>query len=159
MFCAALLSILIGSAIMSAMRVHQSYWEQLFISVLFMAWGVYTSVPVATRMIVNSVSKKHGGKAATLVCMASYYSMGIGLGIAGTVERNAIRGKWTVHNRLRACRAVFWTSVGLATFGFVICLALAWVSWLSTRFANRSRRALRRDTDNYERRSGVAGHH
>ncbi|KAI1359178.1 major facilitator superfamily domain-containing protein [Xylaria arbuscula] len=141
MFCAALSSILIGSAIMATMRVHQPYWDQLFISVLFMAWGVYTSVPVATRMIVNSVNKKHGGKAASLVCMASYYSMGIGLGIAGTVERNVIRGKWTVHNRLRACKAVFGTSVGLATFGLVVCLALAWVSWLSVRFENGSRRA------------------
>ncbi|KAI0505900.1 major facilitator superfamily domain-containing protein [Xylaria bambusicola] len=158
MFCAALVSILIGAAIMAAMRIQQAYWEHLFISVLFMAWGVYTSVPVATRMIVNVVHKKHGGKAATLVCMASYYSIGMGLGIAGTVERSTIGGKLTVHSRLRGSRAVFWTSIGLAAFGVVVGLALAWVSWLSVRLAGGTRRAGRR-LHAYEHREGVGGHH
>ncbi|KAI1423500.1 major facilitator superfamily transporter [Xylaria sp. FL1777] len=128
MFCAAMMSITVGGVVTSTIRTRQTYWEQLFISVLFMAWGLYTSVPVATLIILRMVNKKHGGIAATLVCMTTYYSIGLGLGVAGTVERSVLGGRWTMHNRLRSYRAVYWTSIGLAGFGFVVCLALAWVS-------------------------------
>ncbi|KAI0532094.1 major facilitator superfamily domain-containing protein [Xylaria digitata] len=130
LLCVAMLSIMVGGAIISTMRIRQTYWQQLFISVLFIAWGVYTSVPVATLMILKTVNKKHGGIAASLVCTVTYYGMGLGLGVAGTVERNMLSGKSTVKNRLKGYRAVYWTSVGLATFGFVVCLGLAWASWL-----------------------------
>ncbi|KAF2963598.1 hypothetical protein GQX73_g9964 [Xylaria multiplex] len=88
LFCVTMLSIMAGGAIISTMGIRQTYWQQLFISVLFMTWGVYTSVPVATLMILKTVNKKHGGIAASLVCTVAYYGMGLGLGVAGTVERN-----------------------------------------------------------------------
>ncbi|KAI3333693.1 major facilitator superfamily domain-containing protein [Ustulina deusta] len=134
MFCMALLSI-------------TTYWEHLFISVLFMAWGLHTSVPVATLMILKAVNKKHGGIAASLVCTATYYGVGLGLGVAGTVERNVMSGRLTAHHRLRGFRAVYWTSVGLAAFGFAVCLALAWVSRLRLTLEESSRREQRPGCD------------
>ncbi|KAI0425517.1 major facilitator superfamily domain-containing protein [Xylaria sp. FL1042] len=145
LFCFAMLSIMVGGIIMATMQIRQTYWEQLFASVLFMAWGFYTSVPVATLMILTAVNKKHGGIAANLVCTAAYYGVGLGLGVAGTVEKSAISGgKLTVHNRLRGHRAVYWTSVGLAGFGFVVCLAIMLAARLRLELRDSYRREQRR---------------
>ncbi|KAI1271900.1 major facilitator superfamily domain-containing protein [Xylaria sp. FL0933] len=145
MFCVALLSITIGGIIMATMQIRQTYWEQLFPSILFMAWGFYTSLPVATLMILTLVHKKHGGIAATLVCTVAHYGVGLGLGVAGTVEKSAMGGgKLTVHNRLRGHRAVYWTNVGLAGFGFVVCLAMTLASRLRLELRDNSRRVQRR---------------
>ncbi|KAI8944520.1 major facilitator superfamily [Xylaria longipes] len=132
-FCVAMLAMMLASVLMATMPIRQTYWQQLFISTVFMAWGLYTSIPVATLMVARAVKKGHGGIAAGLVWAATHYGMGLGLAVAGTIEHGAMRagGKLTVHNRLRGHRAVYWTSVGLAGFGLVLGLALT--------FASRSR--------------------
>lgn len=127
-FCVALLAILLASVLIATMPIRQSYWQQLFISAVLMAWGLYTSIPVATSMISRAAKKKLGGTAASLVGVATYYGMGLGLAVAGTAEHSVMSGKLTTHNRLKGHRAVYWTSVGLAGFGFVVCLALTFAS-------------------------------
>ncbi|RWA05374.1 hypothetical protein EKO27_g9734 [Xylaria grammica] len=61
LFCVATLSIMVGSAIISTMQIQETYWQQMFIGVLFMAWGLYTSVPVATLMILKTAQGLQGG--------------------------------------------------------------------------------------------------
>ncbi|KAI0449681.1 major facilitator superfamily [Xylaria acuta] len=127
-FCVALLAMVLGSVLIATMPIRQTYWQQLFISTVFMAWGMYTSIPVATLIVSRAVKKRRSGIAASLVWVATYYGTGLGLAVAGTVEHGAASGKSTVHNRLRGYRAVYWTSVGLAGFGLVLGLALAFAS-------------------------------
>ncbi|KAI0436856.1 major facilitator superfamily transporter [Xylaria telfairii] len=126
--CVALLAILLASVLIATMPVRQSYWQQLFISAVFMAWGLYTSIPAATSMISRAARKRLGGIAASLVWVATYYGMGLGLAVAGTAEHSAMSGKLTIHNRLRGHRAVYWTSVALAGLGLAVCLALTFAS-------------------------------
>lgn len=119
---------MIGGVLISTMPRQQTYWGQLFLSILAMAWGVYTSVPVATFMISRAVQKTHAGIAESLVWMVTYYGVGLGLGVAGTIEGKAMNGRLTTHHRLRGYRAAFWTSVGFAGLGLVVCLALGLAS-------------------------------
>ncbi|KAI1193305.1 major facilitator superfamily transporter [Nemania serpens] len=127
-FCVAMLAMMIGGVLISTMPRQQTYWGQLFLSILAMAWGVYTSVPVATFMISRAVQKTHAGIAESLVWMVTYYGVGLGLGVAGTIEGKAMNGRLTTHHRLRGYRAAFWTSVGFAGLGLVVCLALGLAS-------------------------------
>ncbi|KAI1120438.1 major facilitator superfamily domain-containing protein [Nemania abortiva] len=126
--CIAMLATMIGSVLVATMPIRQSYWQQMFISILFMSWGVNISVPTAELMVLKLVHRRHGGIVATLVWTAMYYGMGLGLGIAGTVESNIGSRRSRVHNRLRGYRAAHWTSFGLAGLGFLVCLALALAS-------------------------------
>ncbi|KAI1750297.1 major facilitator superfamily [Xylaria castorea] len=135
----ALLSMMLASVLIAAMPIEQSYWQQLFISTVFMAWGLYTSIPVATLMVSRAVKKSHGGIAASLVWVATYYGMGLGIAVAGTAEHGAMSGKLTVQNRLRGHRAVYWTSVGLSGFGLALCLVLTFVSRSRKGHAERRR--------------------
>ncbi|KAI0973330.1 major facilitator superfamily domain-containing protein [Xylaria arbuscula] len=123
-FCLAMLCITVGCFIMSTVQIQEGYWEQPFPSMLLMAWGVFTSVPVATTMVVKAVNKNQGNVAATLVCAVMYCSLGLGLGISGTVERHVVGVEPTPQSRLRSHRVVGWMSVGLAGLGFVTCLGL-----------------------------------
>ncbi|TGJ82341.1 hypothetical protein E0Z10_g6413 [Xylaria hypoxylon] len=100
-FCVAMLSIMVGSVIVYTMQIRQSYWQRLFTSVLFMAWGLYTSVPVATLMILRTVNKKHGGVAASLVCTVTYYGMGLGLGVAQRLQGGVCDEHWSGGTRFR----------------------------------------------------------
>ncbi|KAI0103950.1 major facilitator superfamily [Nemania sp. FL0031] len=127
-FCVAMVAMMVGGVLASTMPIRQSYWQQLFISIVIMSWGVCMSVPTAELMILRVVHKRHSGIVATLVWMATYYGMGLGLGVAGTVESNIMGGRSGVHNRLRGYRAAQWTSFGLAGLGFLVSLALALAS-------------------------------
>ncbi|KAI1175679.1 major facilitator superfamily [Nemania sp. FL0916] len=127
-FCAAILAMTSGCILICTMPVYQTYWRQLFPSVVVMAWGAYTSVPVAMLIISEAVNKKHGGMAASLVWMAAHYGMALGLGVAATVDRSVMRGVLTASSRLRGYRAAYWTGFGLAGFGLLVCLALALAS-------------------------------
>lgn len=119
---------MIGGVLISTMPTRQTYWQQLFMSILFMSWGVYTSVPVATLLISKAVHARHGSIVAPLVWMVTYYSMGLGLGVAGTVESRIMSGRLTAHHRLRGYRAAYWMSFALAGVGFMVCVALALIS-------------------------------
>ncbi|KAI8625983.1 major facilitator superfamily domain-containing protein [Xylariaceae sp. FL1651] len=123
--CLALLMITAGGILVATMPIVQIYWAQLFASTLTMSWGLYTSVPAAMLLISNAVDKTHYSVTASLVTAITYYSIALGLGVAGTVKRNMNNGSLGKQSRLNGYKNVFWTSVGLAGLGFVICLALA----------------------------------
>ncbi|KAI1110432.1 major facilitator superfamily transporter [Nemania sp. NC0429] len=124
-FCVAMLAMMIGGVLISTMPRQQTYWGQPFLSIIAMAWGAYMSVPVATFRISRAVRKTHAGIAESLVWMVTYYGVGLGLGVAGTIETKAMGGKLTAQHRLRGYRAAFWTSVGFAVFGLVVLDGLA----------------------------------
>ncbi|KAI2628206.1 major facilitator superfamily transporter [Xylaria nigripes] len=129
-FCIAMLAMMTGGVLMVTMPARQMYWKQLFTSIVFMTWGLYTSVPASTLMVSDALDERHRDIATSLVSTVTYYGMAMGLGMAGTVKTRIIEtgGGLTLYNRVKCYRATYWMSVGLAGLGFVVCLALTLVS-------------------------------
>ncbi|KAI0197828.1 major facilitator superfamily domain-containing protein [Astrocystis sublimbata] len=121
--CVAMLAMMLGSVLIATMPMEQTYWRQLFASTVFMVWGLYTSLPVAISMVIETVRNMDKDAATSLVWMAGYYGMGLGLALAGTIEHAVMSGELNRLSRLRGHKAAYWTSVGFAVFGLVFCLA------------------------------------
>jgi len=80
-------------------------------------------------MVSAAVKENDPELPATLVNIAFYYGIAIGLGVAGTAENKSMSGRLTLPNRFRGYRAAYWTSVGMAVFGLGICLVLVLRNW------------------------------
>lgn len=119
----SLLSFTLGSALVVTMPAIQSYWSQLFISVLVVSWAMDTGFPVTALTISNVAKRKDQGMAASLVSTAMNYSISVGLGIARTVESYVNRSGKSTENKLIGYRAALYTALGLAGLGTLICFA------------------------------------
>jgi len=119
----AMCAFLAGSIILTTAPVHQTYWAQLFVSVVVMPWGMDMSFPSATIILSNAFKREHQGVAASLVMTVVNYSISIGLGMAGTVESHQNDGG---RNALKGYRSAFYLGVGLAALG--VCVGILFVS-------------------------------
>ena len=83
------------------------------------------SFPAASVIISNQMPPEHQGLAASLVVTVVNYSIALGLGIAGTVERSVLADitTSTVPDNLRGIRAGLYTAVGLSGCGAVLGIA------------------------------------
>ena len=80
------------------------------------------SFPASSLVLSDMVPKDVQGVAASLVNTIVNYSISIGLGIAGTAEREVrVRGG----SELQGFRAAFYTAVGLSCGAFVVALSFA----------------------------------
>jgi MFS family permease len=122
MLC-AMLGFFIGTLFLAFVPVHQTYWVLTFWSVLIMPIGMNWSFPSGTILLSNAMPKEHQGVSASLVSTVVNYSISIGLGVAGTVERYVgvqyggvwgIRGAWCLALGLDAI------GVGIAVYFVVI---------------------------------------
>ncbi|THY73214.1 hypothetical protein D6C86_06150 [Aureobasidium pullulans] len=122
MLC-AMLGFFIGTLFLAFVPVHQTYWVLTFWSVVVMPIGMNWSFPSGTILLSNAMAKEHQGISASLVSTVVNYSISIGLGIAGTVERYVsqkhgplwgIRGAWCLALGLDAI------GVGIAVYFVVI---------------------------------------
>ncbi|KAI5196346.1 YOR378W-like protein [Aureobasidium subglaciale] len=122
MLC-AMLGFFIGTLFLAFVPVHQTYWVLTLWSVVIMPIGMNWSFPSGTILLSNAMAKEHQGIAASLVSTVVNYSISIGLGIAGTVERYVsekhgplwgIRGAWCLALGLDAI------GVGIAVYFVVI---------------------------------------
>ena len=122
MLC-AMLGFFVGTLFLAFVPVHQTYWVLTFWSVLVMPTGMNWSFPSGTILLSNAMAKEHQGISASLVSTVVNYSISIGLGIAGTVERYlsekhgglwGIRGAWCLALGLDAI------GVGIAVYFVVI---------------------------------------
>ncbi|MCJ1382732.1 hypothetical protein MMC17_005845 [Xylographa soralifera] len=77
----------IGSILIATRPVGQTYWGQFFFSVLIICVGMDSSFPAATLIFSNAVPVKYQGIGASVVLTIVNYSISLGLGFAGTVER------------------------------------------------------------------------
>ncbi|KAK7180064.1 hypothetical protein DPSP01_011192 [Paraphaeosphaeria sporulosa] len=114
---------LMGTVLLATAPVEQKYWFNVFWSFVIMAWGMDVSFPASTLFLSDSVSIEHQGISASLVNTIINYSIAIGLGIAGTVEYQVVRGT-SNKSILQGYRAAQWTSVGLAGLGLGVALLL-----------------------------------
>ncbi|KAF2447319.1 putative MFS multidrug transporter [Karstenula rhodostoma CBS 690.94] len=114
----------LGTLLLATAPVEQTYWFNVFWSFTIMAFGMDISFPASTIFLSDSVSIENQGISASLVNTVINYSIAIGLGIAGTVESQVVKGT-SMEARLQGYRSAEWTSVGLAGLG--ICVALLMV--------------------------------
>lgn len=80
------------------------------------------SFPASSLVLSDMVPKNVQGVAASLVNTVVNYSISIGLGIAGTAERQVVQSGGT---ELEGYRAAMYTGVGLATAAFVVGFGFA----------------------------------
>jgi len=114
---AALCFFLIGSCLMGTRPVDQIFWSQKFVSTILTPFGMDMSFPAATIILSHHLAKEHQGVAGSVIATCVNYSISIGLGIAGTVQRYTDPTETDV---LKGIRSAFYTGIGLASFG-VIC--------------------------------------
>ncbi|KAJ3003365.1 hypothetical protein HKX48_001796 [Thoreauomyces humboldtii] len=109
----------IGTILIATAPIDQTYWAQMFPSIVIMPWGMDMSFPAATIILSNSVPPERQGIAASLVNTVVNYSISIGLGIAGTVMRS-------VDNReggatpLEGLRSAWYTGIALGGLGILL---------------------------------------
>lgn len=113
---------LVGSILAATMPVDSNYWTYFFFSVIIICVGMDSSFPAATIIFSDAVPPKYQGIGASVVMTIVNYSISLGLGFAGTVEREIINGGHTKADMLLGYRGALWMSVGLAGLGFVLSL-------------------------------------
>ena len=102
------------------------------------------SLPAATILLSNAVSKEHQGEAASLVNTVVNYSISLGLGFAGTVDVHINKGGRTPEDVLKGYRAAFYMgmspkslkgrnqnandSAGMGLSGFGLFLSLTFLA-------------------------------
>lgn len=80
------------------------------------------SFPAGTIVLSNAVDKEHQGIAASLVNTVVNYSISLGLGFAGTVQKYIQGDGKSEADRLKGLRSAYYMSFGLAGLGVAISL-------------------------------------
>lgn len=111
----------VGSILAATMPIQSSYWTSFF-SVIIICVGMDSSFPAATIIFSDAVPPNFQGNAASVVLTAVNYSISLGLGFAGTVEREINSGGNTKADELLGYRGALWMGVGLSGLGFVLSL-------------------------------------
>lgn len=129
----ALAAFTIGVTLTAFAPVNQTYWGQIFVSMLIMPFGMDMSFPAATLILSDAVAKQHQGIGASLVNTMVNYGIAIGVSIAGTVEVNVHGGGGTLEDRLDGFRGGLYIGIGLASLGLVNCIVFLIRSVVSDR--------------------------
>ncbi|KAH7355794.1 YOR378W-like protein [Pyrenochaeta sp. MPI-SDFR-AT-0127] len=132
---------MLGSLLLATIPIGQVYWAQTFVSVLIMPGAMNLSYPAANILLSSSLPKEKQGIAASLVSTMVNYSISVGLGFAGTIDRYTIehaaqKTGWTRQQgnpaplsdstpkvlkiRLVGLRASWWFAVALAALGMFV---------------------------------------
>ena len=122
----AMLFFLAGSVLIATAPVEQTYWIQTFLSILIMPGGMNLSFPAGTILLSGALPKENQGIAASLVSVTVNYSISIGLGFAGTINRYTSPGADGSINYLRGFRGAWWFGVGLDALGLLIATYFVW---------------------------------
>ncbi|CAH0045899.1 unnamed protein product [Clonostachys solani] len=83
----AMVAFTVGQILLATLPVNQTYWAQAFVTTIITPWGMDMSFPSGTLVLSNSLPREQQGVAASVVNTVVNYSISIGLGLAGTVER------------------------------------------------------------------------
>lgn len=114
----------IGNLLMVLRPVHQTFWAQMFVSLLFIPFGMDMSFPAATVILSHKLPREKQGVAGSVINTVVNYSISIGLGVAATVEYYSTKNG---HSEKQVIRNALWTGTGLGALGMVI--AAAFVFW------------------------------
>ncbi|KAL3473408.1 efflux pump antibiotic resistance protein [Aspergillus californicus] len=114
-------TVLISTVLMATLPEEQSYWAQVFPSVVLFAFCpdlVYTAGQIIAS---NSVSRRQQGVAGSIVGTLNLYGNSLGLGFASTVEVE-VRERYG-GDRIRGYRAALWFGVAICVVALVLDLA------------------------------------
>lgn len=84
-------AILISNVLMATIPLHQTYWAQVFPSVVFFAFCpdfVYTAAQIIAS---NSVRRHQQGIAGSIIGTLNLYGNSLGLGFASTIESQVVQ--------------------------------------------------------------------
>ncbi|KAF2671314.1 MFS general substrate transporter [Microthyrium microscopicum] len=109
-----------GVIIATFLPVHQSYWHQMFVSIVVMPFGMDMSFPAATIVLSNHMSPENQGMAASLVVTTVNYSISIALGIAGTVEMVMMKKGHGFDTMVHSLKGGYWAGVCMAGAGILL---------------------------------------
>ena len=124
---AALTCFTTGLILIATVPVQQVYWLQTFFGLIIMPWGMDMSFPSALIIMSDAMPHSHQGLAASLVNTAVNYSISIGLGIAGTVQRYVTESEQDLSGPdllLKGYRSAWYMGIGLASGGILVSLIL-----------------------------------
>lgn len=121
----SMVAFMVGTILLATMPAHQIYWAQTFVSLVVTCWGMDMSFPSGVIVLSNHMPPEHQGLAASLINTIVNYSISIGLGMAGTVERYVNPDGTRL---LQGYRGAFYLGIGLDVMGIAlsICLVLSW---------------------------------
>ncbi|KAJ5136197.1 hypothetical protein N7448_004751 [Penicillium atrosanguineum] len=126
----AMLAFAAGQALLASIPIGQIYWANAFVLMLVTPWGMDMSFPSGSLILSNSMPQKDQGVAGSLVNTVVNYSISLGLGFAGTVERYVNDDNKDV---LKGYRGATYMGVGLAGVGTLIASCFLVVTWKSSR--------------------------
>lgn len=121
---AAMLAFLVGTLFLVTAPVGQTYWANTFLSVIIMPLAMNWSYPAGSVLMSNAVPRENQGIAASLISTMVNYSISLGLGMAGSVERYV----GDKEGPLEAWRAGLWFGVALDAVGVLVCGYFVWRS-------------------------------
>ncbi|KAF2809162.1 YOR378W-like protein [Mytilinidion resinicola] len=107
----------IGIVIAGTQPAQQTYWAQMFVSIIVMPFGMDMSFPAASIILSNHMPREHQGLAMSLVNTVVNYSISVALGIAGTVE---VYGNKDPANVEHGIRLAYYTAIGLSGLGVLL---------------------------------------
>ncbi|KAK8846854.1 hypothetical protein IAR55_005942 [Kwoniella newhampshirensis] len=119
-FLIAMLFFMICNLLGATAPTHGIYWGNTMFSLITGAIGPDLSFSTGQLIVSNAVDHEFQGIAAGMVSMITNYSMSIGLGMAGTVERYVKGDGTSTHDVLKGYRAAFYFATGLGALATVI---------------------------------------
>ncbi|EGW32389.1 uncharacterized protein SPAPADRAFT_55850 [Spathaspora passalidarum NRRL Y-27907] len=134
----AMIAFLVGSVLMGTRPVGQIYWAQKFVSLIIQPLGMDMSFPAACILLSSALPRRQQGIAGSLVSTFVNYSISIGLGFAGTVERyTTLHMEPGLPTTIHGMRNAFYMGMGLAGLGVVLSTVFIFIQ-----LRNRSRNTI-----------------
>ncbi|GLA18502.1 hypothetical protein AnigIFM62618_006151 [Aspergillus niger] len=110
------ITILISNALMATVPVHQTYWAQVFPSIVLFSFCpdfVYTAAQIIAS---NSVRRHQQGIAGSLIGALNLYGVSLGLGFAATIEDHIAKHS----GRIMGYRAALYFGVGISAVALLL---------------------------------------
>ncbi|KAH8705859.1 putative transporter [Talaromyces proteolyticus] len=111
------ITILISNALMATVPVHQTYWAQIFPSVVLFSFCpdlVYTAGQIIAS---NSVRRHQQGIASSIIGTLNLYGNSLGLGFASTIETQISK---RLDNQIMGYRAALYFGVALSAVALIL---------------------------------------
>ncbi|GFF56619.1 drug resistance protein YOR378W [Aspergillus udagawae] len=106
----------------ATMPIKQSYWAQLFVSIIVIPWAMEMSFPASNILLSNATPQDHQGVSASLVVTIINYAVFLGLRFGAIVETNLNKNGTDL---LRGYRGAWYLGVGLAASGIILTIFFA----------------------------------
>lgn len=110
-------TILISNSLMATVTIHQSYWPQIFPSVILFSFCpdfVYTAGQIIAS---NSVRRNQQGIAGSVIGTLNLYGNSLGLGFASTIEAQIARRSGS---QIMGYRAALYFGVAISAIALIL---------------------------------------